>query len=145
MEISKCSYEDGYVVCFCNKFCIKGIESQKKVFSLPFSKYNDKKYKNIFIEKKDVYLEILDCVNGKKIFQSSVCEVKPSLVDFIILKSTARVANAVVNFDGINVVFGIVKKNNYFLVFPPHEFIFIDDDYKKSVFKYIIDLWKEKR
>ena len=141
MEISGCGRD---IVCFCQKFCIAGIKRERGSFSLPFSEYKNRKYKNIFVDKKDVYIKILDCLNWNKTSQSLGCDVKPRLIEFVDLKSSSRVANAFVGFDGINVVFGIIKKNDHFFALPPKEFIFIDDEYKKDVLKYIIDLWRKR-
>lgn len=66
------------------------------------------------------------------------------MIEFVKLSSSSRVANAVVSFEGINVIFGIVRKGGYLLVFPPPNFIFLDEEYKRKVFGYIIDLWREK-
>ncbi|MCX7905139.1 MAG: hypothetical protein N2446_00370 [Elusimicrobiales bacterium] len=61
------------------------------------------------------------------------------------LNSEKRLANVVVDFEGIKVIFGILKSNGGFFVLSPKEFFFIDKHYKESVFRYIIDLWKGKK
>ncbi|MCX7641937.1 MAG: hypothetical protein N2Z20_04815 [Elusimicrobiales bacterium] len=145
-DISHCLKKEGTItICFCDKFCIDSIEANKDTFNLPYSVYKLKKYKNVFINDKELYNKIMNCVYKNFSSYLDKCNIGYKLIEFIPLKSEKRIANAIVNFDGINVVFGIIKKNDYFLILPPKEFFFIDEEYKKSVFKYIIDLWKVKK
>lgn len=135
---------EGYKVCFCRKFCVNSIKKQKEGFSLPFSIYGEKKYKNIFVFEKELYLKILNSIDNNIIVDKE-CDVEFSIVEVLRLKSKKRIANVVVNFNGLNIIFGVIKKKENFFIFPPKEFEFIDKSYGNAFFRYIIDLCKEEK
>ncbi len=147
IEPSGCINHNGdlYTISFCEKFQIRSIKKQKQSFSFQSDVWKGKRYHNLFVDRLDVYNKILKAIDLCNLISSVRCYPNFKLIEFNKLNSEKRVANAVVNFDGLNVVFGVVKKNNYYLVFPPSNFVFLDSNYEKTVFKYIIDLWKKEK
>lgn len=145
-EVDSCRYENNsYTVSFCNKFEVSKITKNNKTFSMPYTQYLNKRYKNIFVYEKSVYEDILknlyENCNTKR---NTSCSSKYEIIKFEKLNSEKRIANVYVRIGGLNVIFGIVKtKNNSYLVYPPSEFRFKDKNYAKEFFQYIINKWKE--
>ncbi|MGC9070716.1 MAG: hypothetical protein ACP5IO_05345 [Elusimicrobiales bacterium] len=138
-------HDNLYNISFCGRFEVGSIKKHKQAFSFPYDTWRDKKYRSIFAGTREVYDKILNAIDSCNLVKYTSCYPSFKLIEFVHLKSKSRVANAAVSFEGLNVVFGVVKKNNFYLVFPPSNFVFLDDDYKKSVFRYIIDLWKKEK
>lgn len=128
-------------------FKISNIKYNKKYdnFDLAYEEFNGKKFKNIYIFSKRMYIEIKKAISTNSIdFKKSYTKPQYEIFDFRKLKSPSRIANIVISFDkDINVVFGIVKKNNFYIIYTPKNFIFIDNDYKKGVFEYILNYIKK--
>jgi len=144
VEVTQCFFEDRkYDIYFNDCFKIKNIYYSKSV-NLPYENYENKKYENIFISSKKAYIEFEEAIK-KCGSLNKKSDLKPSyrVMDFKLLKSKSRIANVVINFDeDINVVFGLVKtKNNFYLVYPPKNFEFINKEYRKEVTDFIIRWW----
>lgn len=144
IEVSGCvNRSDGrYDVEFNSLFKIKDI-GYKKSIDLPYELYEEKRYKNVFIYSKKAYLDIEKAIRDCNFIKNSQRKIPEfRIFDIKRTKKGLRVANAVVSFDNdLNIIFGIVEKKNFYIVFPPRHFEFIDEDFKKEVFNYIIKFW----
>lgn len=138
---------DFFVLEFSKVFKISDIKYNKKYdnFELSYEKFNEKKFKNIYVFSKKMYIEIKKAISTNNTdFKNDYTRPQYEIFDFKNLKSPSRIANIVISFDkDINVVFGIVKKNNFYIIYPPKNFIFIDNDYKKNVYRYILNYIKK--
>lgn len=139
VEVSSCERQNNlFSVSFNNSFKIENIGYDGSV-RLPYDIYGKKKFMDIFIYSRGAYSMIESALKNCS-FDISKSFEKPDYKIFDIkkLKSQKRIANAVISFDDdINVVFGVVKKNNYYIIYPPDNFKFIDDEFKKQVYYYI--------
>jgi hypothetical protein len=146
VEITGCVLKDNrYDIDFNSAFKITGIKYSNSI-NLPYEYYKDKKYQDVFIYSKKSYLDIEKNIKECKEKKEKKFS-KPSyrIFDFKKLSSKSRIANIVLNFDeDLNVVFGVVKKNNFYIVYPPKNFEFINEEFKKEVSDYIIKWWKDK-
>jgi len=147
LEITGCNYnEENFIIEFNSSFKISGIRYNKNTIEMSYTDFGNKKFKDIFIFSKDLYQKIEDIVRNcdNHISKNSV---KPHYKVFDIkkLKSHKRVANVVVIFDdSLNVIFGVVKVNkNFYLAYPPSNFEFIDEEFKKELTMFIINEYKK--
>jgi glucose-6-phosphate 1-dehydrogenase len=147
LEITDCNFEgkNFFTLEFNNSFKIQKIKYNKNILEMPYTKFSDKKFKDLFIYSKDLYQKIENSIQScKKSVSKQFPNVSYTVFDIKKLKSQKRVANITVLFDNsLNVVFGVVKMRNFYLVYPPSFFKFVDENFKKEVFNFIIKKYTE--
>jgi hypothetical protein len=147
LEVTNCNFEgkNFFTIEFNNSFKIEKIKYNKNTLEMPYTEFSDKKFKDLFIYSKDLYQKIENFIqNCKKPVSRQFSNISYTVFDIKKLNSQKRVANITVLFDNsLNVVFGIVKMKNFYLVYPPSFFKFVDENFKKEVFNFIIKKYTE--
>ncbi|MEF3279434.1 MAG: hypothetical protein K6357_00475 [Elusimicrobiota bacterium] len=148
LDITGCIKEtQSYTLSFNYVFNITGIKYNFKeysYFNMPYDEFHDRKFENIYVSSRKTYMDILNSIREcDRSFKNTSKKPDYKIIDIKKLNSKSRIANLVVSFDDeINVIFGLIKKNNFYIVYPPKNFKFIDDEYKKKFNLDIIDKWK---
>ncbi len=147
VEVTSCKkYGEKYEIVFNNLFSIRNIH-YKNYINLGYDKFGTKRYKNVFIYSKKAYIEIENAIKNCDEYRNleNSKKVDYYIFEFEKLNSPKRIANVVVNFDGdLNILFGIVKKNNFYILYPSENFSFIDKSFEKELKSYIVNFIREK-
>lgn len=150
LDITDCHYikeNKTYTITVSNLLKLKGITYSKSI-NMPYTVFKSRKYKNIFVYSESFMKKLFDSIKNcdkVKTEKNRIKKINYSIFDVEKQKSPKRIANVVLNFDGdMNIVFGLVKINNYYMVYPPSNVEFINDKFKKEIFSYIIKIYRNK-
>jgi hypothetical protein len=147
LEVTNCNFDgkNFFTLEFNNSFEIQKIKYNKNTLEMPYTEFSDRKFKDLFIYSKDLYQKIEKSIqNCKKPVSRQFTNISYTVFDIKKLNSQKRVANITVLFDNsLNVVFGVVKMKNFYIVYPPSFFKFVDENFKKEIFNFIIKKYTE--